>query len=346
MNPTAPGLARGERAPDFVLPCQDGTPVRFYARAGGHPAVLLFCNTVVADELLHFSALIEQGAKGPVSILAVQGQPREGGQQLPHSIFHDAQGAVSKTYRLEPGAEPVLFVLDPNLRVLASLQPIEPEATARQVATVLAASLPAPEPLELAAQAPVLLVPNVLERETCDHLIDVWETRGHEATGVEQSRDGSRVDVLDPGQKSRHDHIVRDEELLKSLSSAIGRRVLSEVYKAFAYRATRFEGFKIVCYDSTSGGFFRSHRDNLSPSTAHRRFALTLNLNADYEGGQLRFPEYVPHLYRPDAGAALLFSCSHLHEVIQVTKGRRFALLSFLFGEDAGRAPASKEKGS
>ena len=59
MNPTAPGLARGERAPDFVLPCQDGTPVRFYARAGGHPAVLLFCNTVVADELLHFSALIE-----------------------------------------------------------------------------------------------------------------------------------------------------------------------------------------------------------------------------------------------------------------------------------------------
>src|SRR5213592_1999998 len=35
-------LGRGERAPDFVLACQDGTPTRFYAHAGGRPAVLLF----------------------------------------------------------------------------------------------------------------------------------------------------------------------------------------------------------------------------------------------------------------------------------------------------------------
>jgi hypothetical protein len=40
----------------------------------------------------------------------------------------------------------------------------------------------------------------------------------------------------------------------------------------------------------SDGGFFRAHRDNLSPATAHRRFALTLNLNESYQGGQLRFP--------------------------------------------------------
>jgi hypothetical protein len=55
-----------------------------------------------------------------------------------------------------------------------------------------------------------------------------------------------------------------------------------------------------------------------------------------YQGGQLRFPEYGPELYRPAPGAALLFSCSHLHEVLNVTAGRRFVLLSFLF---AGEAP-------
>ena len=37
MAPPPAGLGRGERAPDFVLPLQDGTPTRFYARAGGTP---------------------------------------------------------------------------------------------------------------------------------------------------------------------------------------------------------------------------------------------------------------------------------------------------------------------
>jgi hypothetical protein len=109
----------------------------------------------------------------------------------------------------------------------------------------------------------------------------------------------------------------------------------AELAKAFAYRASRFEGFKIACYQASDRGFFGAHRDNLSPATTHRRFALTLNLNDGYQGGQLRFPEYGPELYRPAPGAALLFSCSHLHEVLEVTAGRRFVLLSFLFGEEA-----------
>ena len=159
----------------------------------------------------------------------------------------------------------------------------------------------------------------------------VWEEEGSVETGVESSSG----DVLDASFKRRRDHTVRDAELLRELSSVVGRRVMPEVRKAFAFRATRFEGFKIGCYDASTGGFFRPHRDNLTPSTAHRVFALTLNLNDGYEGGQLRFPEYGNQLYRPDAGAALIFSCAHLHEVLDVTAGRRFVLLSFLYGEPA-----------
>ncbi len=48
-------LGRGERAPDFVLPCQDGTPTRFYAHAGGRPAVLLFYDAAGVDDLLRFA---------------------------------------------------------------------------------------------------------------------------------------------------------------------------------------------------------------------------------------------------------------------------------------------------
>ena len=159
----------------------------------------------------------------------------------------------------------------------------------------------------ITTQAPVLLIPYALDQGLCQSLIHVWETQGNVATGVEQSRGARREATLRPDRKRRHDHTVRDAQLLRYLTSTIGRRVMPEVSKAFAFRATRFEGFKIACYDAATGGFFRAHRDNLSPATAHRRFALSLNLNAGYEGGYLRFPEYGPHLYRPEAGAP---SCS------------------------------------
>src|SRR5215471_11285251 len=167
--------------------------------------------------------------------------------------------------------------------------------------------------------------------------IHIWETQGNIATGVEQSRGDRREATLSPDRKRRRDHTVREAPLVRHLASTIGRRVMPEVFKAFAFRATRFEGFTIACYDAATGGVFRAHRDNLSPATAHRRFALSLNLNAGYEGGYLRFPEYGPHLYRPAAGGALVFACSHLHEVTEVRQGRRFVLLSFLFNEGESR---------
>jgi len=87
-------------------------------------------------------------------------------------------------------------------------------------------------------------------------------------------------------------------------------------------------------------GISGAHRDNLSPSTEHRRFTLSLNLNEGYEGGHLRFPEYGAYLYRPGAGGAVVFSGSHLHEALPVTRGKRYVLLSFLFGE-GDRRPGS-----
>jgi predicted 2-oxoglutarate/Fe(II)-dependent dioxygenase YbiX len=190
-------------------------------------------------------------------------------------------------------------------------------------------------PTEVTGQAPVLLIPRVVDAELRERLIGVLAQLGSVETGVERSSNGARGEVLDAAYKRRRDHTVADPDLMRELSSVVGRRVMPEIRKAFAFRATRFEGFKIACYDASTGGFFRAHRDNVSRSTAHRVFALTINLNEVYEGGQLRFPEYGNQLYRPGSGAALVFSCAHLHEVLDVTAGRRFALLSFLYGEPA-----------
>jgi predicted 2-oxoglutarate/Fe(II)-dependent dioxygenase YbiX len=239
--------------------------------------------------------------------------------------------SAAKAYGVD-AEQPTVVVLDPDLRVLGVVADDQPSA---DVVALLESGIHGGPDTEVKDQAPVLFIARVLDAEQQHRLIGVAQREGDVETGVERFSEGSQREVLDAGYKRRRDHTVRDPDLLRELSSVVGRRVMPEVRKAFAFRATRFEGFKIACYDATTGGFFRAHRDNLTPSTAHRVFALTLNLNDEYEGGQLRFPEYGNQLYRPDAGAALVFSCAHLHEVRDVTTGRRFVLLSFLYGEPA-----------
>lgn len=306
-------LTRGERAPDFVLPIADGPQTRFYARAGGRPTLLIFTRENRMPKNLHPSAEIDLFLIGPSNF-----------EKAAATVFIDKDNAVGKVYGLS--REFAGFALDPNLRVLSAIQ--HPNAIAQLYRTL--DDLPDHQPIDIDIHAPVLLIPNVLTPEICRALIHVWATRGHRETGVERSQSGARRDILDPKNKKRRDHQVADANLLKLLTTTVGRRVMPEIQRAFHYRATRFEGFKIACYDSDAGGFFRAHRDNLSPATAHRRFALTLNLNADYEGGHLVFPEFGPHRYRPGAGDAIAFSSSFLHEVQPVTRGRRFTLLSFL----------------
>lgn len=84
-----------------------------------------------------------------------------------------------------------------------------------------------------------------------------------------------------------------------------------------------------------TGGYFRPHRDNSTPDARQRRFALSLNLNAAYAGGELESPEFGPCLYRPPPGAATVFPGTLLHAAPDVTRGRRYVLLSFLWGEEA-----------
>ena len=131
--------------------------------------------------------------------------------------------------------------------------------------------------------------------------------------------------------KKRCDHLIMQNDINKALQITIGRHMATELNMAFNFRDFRFDRFLVGCYEADRGDYFRPHRDNLAPSTKDRIFALTLNLNSnDYEGGELVFPEYGPHKYKPGNGGGILFSCSLLHEALPVTKGNRFALLSFL----------------
>jgi predicted 2-oxoglutarate/Fe(II)-dependent dioxygenase YbiX len=94
---------------------------------------------------------------------------------------------------------------------------------------------------------------------------------------------------------------------------------------------------RIGCYDSAVRGEFRRHRDNTTPYTAHRKFALSVNLNDGYNGGAIGFPEYGRMAYRPPVGGGVVFSCSLLHEALPVTTGKRFGLFTFFTDAEGGK---------
>jgi len=180
----------------------------------------------------------------------------------------------------------------------------------------------------------------VLSRADCRALIARWHEMGNAPGKVTSLVKGEQVERVYESLKKRRDHRLNDPVVLRPLLALIARRLGPELDKAFHYRAFKFDRVLIACYDAERGDYFRRHRDNQTPGTATRRFALTLNLNSEeHEGGELIFPEYGDYRYKPATGAAVLFSCSLLHEALPVTAGQRFALLSFL--RDAGDPSAA-----
>jgi predicted 2-oxoglutarate/Fe(II)-dependent dioxygenase YbiX len=137
--------------------------------------------------------------------------------------------------------------------------------------------------------------------------------------------------------------VIGDPQLREIIRDRVVRRLLPPIERFFQYQATRMDRTMVCCYDSALGGHFYRHRDNVNLGAQHRRFAVTINLNAEkasYEGGDLRFPEFGTDPYRPPTGSAVVFSCGLLHEVPPVTRGDRFAFLAFLYGEDDARVRA------
>jgi predicted 2-oxoglutarate/Fe(II)-dependent dioxygenase YbiX len=132
--------------------------------------------------------------------------------------------------------------------------------------------------------------------------------------------------------------VIKDGAVQGEIQQRLHRRLVPQISKAFQFHATRIERYLVSRYTAEERGFFQPHRDNTTKGTAHRRFAVTLNLNAEgYEGGDLVFPEFGPARWRAPTGGAVVFSCSLLHEARPVTKGVRYCFLPFLYDEAAAR---------
>jgi predicted 2-oxoglutarate/Fe(II)-dependent dioxygenase YbiX len=235
------------------------------------------------------------------------------------------------------GGDGLWIVLNPMLRVVAVLDP-RPDGGELGLLSRLLHDLPPPGRfLGFEIAAPVLVLSDVFEPELCRHLVAGFEAHGGRPSGFMQEVGGRTLEVHDPAWKRRSDQIVTEPALVAALRARLGRRVVPEILKAFAFRATRIERELVACYRAEEGGHFGPHRDDTVAATAHRRFAVSINLNDDFEGGLLSFPEYGSRGLKPRAGTAVVFSCAVLHQVGRVTAGRRYAFLPFLFDEAAER---------
>ncbi len=262
-----------------------------------------------------------------------------------YRFFWDFDGKVGRLYgvlpkELEPAEERGAIrrrwvITDPTLRVIDVIDFQRDRSDIARLQARLAQLPSVSQAAGIEVQAPILVLPNVFEPEFCRQLIDLYETHGGVELGFMRQVGGKTVGVHDHRHKRRKDYAIDDPAIIKRCQATFHRRIVPMIQRAHQYTATRMERYIVSCYAAEDEAHFRQHRDNTTRGTAHRRFAVSVNLNDDFDGGEVSFPEYGPRSFKAPAGGAVVFSCSLLHAVSQVTRGRRYAFLPFLYDDAA-----------
>jgi len=328
-----------------------------FATIAGRPVALTFIGTTghpvgrrLADDLMAAAEALptERCVLCAVTFDAKDREQERIDERPALIVFHDEDLKIAKLYGVvEPdaapggsfGFRPVTFLLDERLRI-ARILPIRDAESHVQEVLQAVDTLPRPgaQKLRQQAWAPVLAVPRVFEPAFCRELIAYYEREGGQPSGFMRERKGMTYGMLDDAFKRRRDAGIADKSLREAGRQRVFRRLAPAIKQAFMFDTTHIERDIVACYDATTGGFFKAHRDNTTRATAHRRFAVTVNLNAeDYEGGDLRFPEFGKATYRAETGGAVVFSCSLLHEATPVTRGKRYCYLPFLYDAEGAR---------
>lgn len=349
-----PHLEVGDRVTDMGWVGLDGERVYLDQSVhAGRVSVLFICPSLglpgVTAGLAKFAQLYDQFRVLDAQVFAVTADPPRGNAEvaarvdLPFPVLSDGKFASGRAVGLagplaadsgQGSAGPFCTVIvDPNQRVAKRMGPWSGGGHAAAALGFCDGWAASRTPTLANVQAPVLIIPDVLDKTHCARLIKYWETGERYEGGVSSGEYGRNVPIKNV--KVREDVVLPDLGAeAQELFGLFRRRVFPEIKKAFAFQVTRAETLRLGCYDAADGGHFIAHRDDTTPFSAHRRFAMSLALSTgEYEGGYVRFPEYGPQLFRAGTGSAVVFSVSMLHEVTKVTAGRRFILLGFFYGE-------------
>ncbi len=354
-------LAPGDPAPTFIARATNNPAFAFDSAAGRYVVLFLYGSAAVPavrqvlDDYLNHGTVFNDARASFFGVSADPEDERTGRviQCLPgYRHFWDFDLAVSRRYGCVGAVRsagshsyaPRSIVIDPGLRIVAEVPLSDPATHAATVLSILAAQPAFAPPAAALPQAPVLVVPSILEPAMCEELVRLYDREGGHESGFMREMAGRTVEIREPHHKLRRDCPIVDQEMRREVRGRLVRRLLPAVQKAFAYRVTYIERYIIGCYETAHGGHFRPHRDNTTKGTAHRAFAVSLNVGPDdYDGCDLRFPEFGWQEFRPPIGGAVVFSCSLLHEVTPIRRGRRLVLLPFLYDDAAAALRAENQ---
>lgn len=345
-------LGSGEPLPHFTLPSPSNPNYSIGVVAGRYLVLCFFHTTEAPASRLRLKAALDRPDLFDdtfASFFGILTDPEDKkGAKLANKppgyrFLMDYEMTASRLCGAAPVNEdgreprPIWVVTDPTLRVIDTIAFETDGSDIGKLFDCLASQPPAAEFAGRPLQAPILYLPRVFEPAFCERLIALYDQQGGAASGFMRQQGERTVGQSDPRHKVRRDLNLTDKPLLAELRTRILRRVVPEIAKVHQFHATRMERYLVACYDSGEGGHFAPHRDNTTSGTAHRRFAVSVNLNKDFKGGEVSFPEYGPQGFKAPAGGAVVFSCSLLHTVSRVTAGRRLAFLPFLYDAAAAR---------
>ena len=163
---------------------------------------------------------------------------------------------------------------------------------------------------------PYLLIENALDKALLKKVIHFYD----------KQKDAGKLIAHQHSTKDRQ-HVHPDAMLEREIDHKLSRSVLPELRKVFYFDAQYRETYKICSYDGETSGRFHAHRDTPAPYQ-HRKYALSLFLNDDYEGGEFVLPEYGLKI-KPTANTAFIFPGISTHQVLPVTKGSRMTIITF-----------------
>lgn len=329
VSSSEPPLFWGQRLPNFADRTSDGGYFELYRDVTRGPVVLLANPT---PEMIRTAVTAATAVVADANVVVLGDAAAPPGGPMPKAVLPDPDATLRRTLfagRVDLKAAIVAgadqrgldaFAIGTDLpeRLQAALEPFErPSGTVRR------------------ATAPVMILPNLIDPGLRESLLAAFHAENEEGT-VSVAVKGERADTVVPTIKRRRDlSLDREGPLYAAVRTAIAHRLMPELYKAWWVTHLRTESFYVASYTAERGDFFVAHRDNTLPHTAARRIAVSIELNDDYTGGGLVFPEYGDDSWRAPMGGGLAFSCSLMHEAVAVEEGTRYVLLVFLTAADS-----------
>lgn len=166
----------------------------------------------------------------------------------------------------------------------------------------------------LKINVPYLMIENVLDKNLLNRILKFYDEHNQQH-------------ILHNSNNKNRLHVFPDEQLEKMIDNKLSRSLFPEIRKIFYFDVEYRELYKICSYNSETNGRFAAHRDTPYPHQ-HRKFALSLILNDDYEGGELLLPEYHVSL-KPKANTAIVFPGICSHQVNPIISGSRKTIITF-----------------